>query len=247
MDARLTSFYKVLFAKALPPLPRLALSRVLLVSTAIVTLAHPINSYSQTYFISDELTIPLRSGPSRDHRIVTFLKSGATVISTDNPGETNEWLEVQVKNRKGWLLREHVRTTPTHKMQLEALEAQMTSLKTQSSNQQQQLDEANAQISALEESLKRAQSNLTQTRTELTDLQSLTSDTIAVNSRNTELTEKISLLEIREQQLTMENHDLRNDQRRQGMLQGALAVIAGALLAVVIPRLTHKKQRSNWF
>lgn len=213
---------------------------------ALGTMLSPTTSHAKAYFISDELTIPLRSGPSRDHRIVTFLKSGLAVISTDNPEETKEWLEVQANNRKGWLLREHVKTSPTAKMQLATIEVEIKKLKTDKAEQKVQINEAQAHIAALEESLRRAQSNLSQTRGKLTDLQSLSSDTIAVNDRNTALTEKISLLEVREQQLAMENHDLRNNQKRQGMIQGALAVIAGALLAVFIPRLSQKKQRSNW-
>lgn len=206
----------------------------------------PTLTLAQTFFVTDDLKIPLRSGASRQHRIKTFLNSGTAVISTNNPDESSEWVEVRYKDRRGWLQREHLKTTPTAQMQLAAAQERIKTLEAGDSTQKNALAEAQAQIAALEESLQRAQSNLTDTRAELADLQSLTADTIAVNARNTELTEKLSLLEVREQQLTMENHDLRNDQRRKGMLHGALAVIAGALLAVIIPRLTQKKQRSGW-
>lgn len=208
--------------------------------------ASPLTVLSQTYFITDELKVPLRSGASRENRIKTFLESGAAVVSTDNPEESSEWVEVRYNDRIGWLLREHLKTTPPAQLQLVTAQEKLKKLETSEDLNKQALEEARSQIATLEESLQRTQLALTETQHKVADLQSFTADTVAVNERNTALTEKLSLMEVREQQLSMENHDLRKSQRHQGMLHGALAVIAGALLAVIIPRLTRKKQNSGW-
>lgn len=240
MDAKLGSYKQLTITMTKRAFGLFALG------TALGAALAPPSLHAQTYFVSDELTVPLRSGPSRDHRIITFLKSGTVVMGTESADDTEEWRQVQTSNKTGWLMLPHVQTSPTAKIQLKTAQAEILKLKTDQTEKNKALNDAQAQIVALQESLKRARGKLQNTREKLTDLESLSADTLAVNNRNTALTEKLSLLEVQQQQLSMENRDLRNNQKQQGMIQGALAVIAGALLAVVLPRLTRKKQRSNW-
>lgn len=73
----------------------------MLISLAIATIA-----VADTSLISNEDEVPVRSGQSTEHKIISLLQKGATVTSLEEDGY---WIRVRtVTGREGWVLKRYL-------------------------------------------------------------------------------------------------------------------------------------------
>ncbi len=84
---------------------------------------------AETMYISDNLKITLRSGPSTENKILAVLQSGQ-VIEVVDLGD--EWTQVRLANGKeGWVLSRYLTPNATHNLRLEHLQGKHKNLTAQ--------------------------------------------------------------------------------------------------------------------
>ncbi|MEJ2681670.1 MAG: TIGR04211 family SH3 domain-containing protein [Gammaproteobacteria bacterium] len=217
---------------------------------------------SRSLYVTDELTVPLRSGPSTRHRILTFLKSSTALTQANTQNNTDDhtpnesssesnndaWVFVTVTStkRNGWIKRDHITTTPTAAQRLESQTKAYNALQLQAKTKSERLHTLETELATTHETLEHTRKALAETQKQLKTLQDLSADAIALDERNRSLAKELTLLEVSEQQLQLENRDLQRSTRKEGILQGMLAVIAGVILATVLPRLQQRRRHSDW-
>jgi SH3 domain protein len=191
---------------------------------------------AETMYISDNLRITLRSGPSSGNKILAVLESGQ-IIDVVKKGD--EWSQVRMANGKeGWALSRYLSPEPTHNLKLERLESKHKNLMAQAATLIEENNRLEAENKEFRAQFEITQQQLQQTSTEFETLKSEASEYIALKanyaraaSQLAEQTEKAQKLE--EQVAKMEmNYAIK------WFLAGSAVLILGFLIG-----FSTKRQR----
>ncbi|HET8710121.1 MAG TPA: TIGR04211 family SH3 domain-containing protein [Spongiibacteraceae bacterium] len=197
-------------------------------------------------YVRDWITIPLHQGQSADSAVVHSGVSSGTPLTVvqDDPGSGFTRVRTSA-GVEGWIASRYLMAEPTARMQLDKVTAEVEALR--KTNARLEQEQAN-----IPQDQKLAAQQITQLRSDNTRLQQelqvfqqapdsaaqMARDNIALKKSNGELSAQI---------VTAEKtiSELRHAQNYTLFREGALAVFAGAILTVLIPRLKPKK-RSEW-
>ncbi len=124
---------------------KLFIKRMLLVGIWVLFFAAGVCAESR--YVSDQLKLTLRSGPSTEHKILAVIESGQ-VMEILQSGD--EWSLARLPDGKeGYVLTRYLTSSPTHNIRLEQLEAKHKSLMQQAAallEENNQLKEENKSL-----------------------------------------------------------------------------------------------------
>ncbi|MDM7861671.1 TIGR04211 family SH3 domain-containing protein [Alteromonas sp. ASW11-36] len=121
-------------------------------ATAVVTVllmlgGGQLQAQTEGAHVSDNLTVFIHTGPSRNYRIIGSIQAGTAIEITDRQGEPEFVQMTDPEGREGWIEAQYISTTGTLREQVPAL--------------QQQVTELTQQLSALQESHQRLRNDNT--------------------------------------------------------------------------------------
>lgn len=206
----------------------------------------PVASAQQTRYISDSLAITLRSGAGNQYRILKSLDSGTpvTVLQTD---EENGWSQVQASDgTEGWVLTRFLMDQPSARAQLRQAQATIQHLTDNSQPLRKQVLELEQSKQALQARVDKLTASNSGLSKQLQHVKEISSNAITTDQQNKKLMENNQMLQNRLGVLKAENERLKDDSNKEWFMNGALAVIFGVILTLVIPRLVPRKKRSDW-
>ena len=97
-----------------------------LVFLGIVLMCFSANGFAESLYVTDQLKLTLRSGPSTEHKILAVVESGQKVEMLE-PGD--DWSMVRNANGKeGYVLTRYLMPNPTHNVRLEQLQTKHKAL-----------------------------------------------------------------------------------------------------------------------
>jgi len=144
------------------------------------------NGFAQTKYITDDMTLTFRSGPSNEHKILSFLKSGQR-LELLQAGE--KWSKVKLPDgREGWVLSHYLSDQPASRDMLERLQAKHQVLTDQAAKlmeENEQLAEENKKLMAAVADHEKALETL---RADFETLQSESAEFIALKKKYDEAT-----------------------------------------------------------
>jgi len=101
-----------------------------IVFLGIVLMCFSANGFAESMYVTDQLKLTLRSGPSTGHKVLAIVESGQKVEILE-PGE--DWSLVRNANGKeGYVLTRYLKPEPTHNVRLEQLQSKHKALMQQS-------------------------------------------------------------------------------------------------------------------
>jgi SH3 domain protein len=205
-----------------------------------------ISAQAQTVYISDEYRVPLRKSPCPRCSILhRGIKSGSplTLVETNDEG----WSHVTTKGgMDGWMPSHYLQKQPTARDQLAGTKAKFETLQSKHLVQGEELKTLKQKHSQLLEELKSTQSTKDGIDSELKTIKKISSNAISINKQNQELLERNGLLQSEIDILKAANQRLSSSERNTWFLYGVFAVVMGALLSVLIPRIKRRKRFSEW-
>lgn len=213
--------------------------------TLCFSLLATFSASAETQYIHDVLRVDMRSGPTNGHRIVNFLKSG-TAVKVLGKSDDGEWVEVDVSGRDGWIQAQYLTPNPIAKDLLDDAIATAASLKEKNKDLQQKLTSTERELNELKALQSKLDSSNNQLQTRLDELTRTSRTAIETAKNYAELQAKVVLLEGELENLEAKNIILKDSNLEEGIKWGALSVILGALLALMIPKMTTRKKRSEW-
>ena len=188
-------------------------------------------------YVSDTLEVPLRSGTSTNHRILSMLKSGTEVQALRTDAKSG-YTQVRVGTSQGWILSRYLMDAPAAREALEPITSE-------NENLQQQLETLTARNAELESrygQLREEHESLSQ---ELAQIRTTAANAIAIDEQNRHLQEQAVNLEKSLQIVQQENQSLDDNQQQSWFLLGALVLLGGIFLGLIIPRLSFHR-RNRW-
>jgi len=193
-------------------------------------------------WVSDQIEVTLRTGPSTSNAITRMLRSGTEIEVVRRDEETGYSLVRTSVGTEGWVLTRYLMNEPPARQQLERLTSQLTTATTEGSSLTSQLaaiksqyDEATATITSLERDTQALQ-------TELSQIKETAANTIAIDRQNKDLREQLTDAEIKVSILEQENETLSGQTTRNWFLAGALVLFVGVIMGLWLPRIRWQKR-----
>lgn len=199
---------------------------------------------ADTAYISDELTVPLRSGPSNAHRILhRGLPSGTPleVISVDaDAGFT------QIRTARGtdgWIRSQYLVAQPIARDRLRDALAENQQLKRRLSSTDGKLDAARSQSARTQSGADSLAAEKKRLEIELAELKRISASALEEHQQKLQLEGLNSRLRAEVDDLVTENRRLESNLQERWLLIGGALVFAGLVAGI---SLKARPRRSGW-
>jgi SH3 domain protein len=185
-------------------------------------------------YVSDQLTIPMRRGPSDQYKIVRYPSSGdaLTVLKTDN---NSGYTKVRTQSGKeGWVLSKYLMESPSARDRFAAAKKKMSQLreiekeKMEFKSERDQLNKQNVQLNK-----------------QLAEIRRVSSNAVKISEENEALRTSSIKMERQIQMLQQENDSLQDRSFRNWFMTGAAVVIISMLIGITLTRIRWRK-KSSW-
>ena len=200
-----------------------------------------------TVYVSDKVFIVLHRGPGAEYRWVAKLTPGTRLqrARTSNDGE---WAEVTTtRGTIGWVRNEFLSSESPAQVKLPAAQARAEKLGAENAELSAQLQTLRQEKVELLNRVNATEGNLGSVSDELARLKQISGNAVQLDTDNRRLVEEAENLRSEVEMLEAENLRLEDKLRSEDFINGALAVLLGVIITLVVPRLWPKRRRnSSW-
>jgi SH3 domain protein len=191
---------------------------------------------AETMYVSDNLKLTLRSGPSNDNKILAIIESGQQMELLE-PGD--EWSRVRLPSGKeGWVLSRYLTPDETSNVKLERLQVQHKNLMAQAA----QLVEENKNLKMENEKLRTefetSQKQMDKTRTDYENLRSESAEFLTLKSKYTTAASQLADQTVKAQKLEEQLTQMEMNTYIKWFLAGSGVLLVGFLIG-----FSTKRQR----
>lgn len=197
-------------------------------------------------YITDLIYTPIRTGPGGDYRIVNKGLPSGTQITYFGTTEDGVWAEVETRGgTRGYLRAQYLQVESPRANQVNALEDELESAQARVSELTAQLDASMDELTTSNEDRGTTARDLEATKQELAEIKRISANAIQLDRLTNELTSKLEDANAQNDLLKLEKARLEDRIESREFRNGIFAVLAGILIALVIPRLTVKRRRND--
>ncbi|WP_439105915.1 TIGR04211 family SH3 domain-containing protein [Congregibacter sp.] len=201
----------------------------------------------ESRYISDEVFIVLHAGPGSNYRWLGKLIPGTQLVEKRRSTDGN-WAEVATsRGTEGWVQAEYLSTEPPAQVRLPAVVRQLEEAQQESAALRSNLAELRANQSDVSAQLAESNAKLQQVSEELAQLRQISGSAVETAENNRRLVEDSATLRTTLDTLQADNQRLQDRVSSSAFMDGALAVLLGVIITLVVPRLWPKrKSSSSW-
>lgn len=199
-------------------------------------------------YIIDTLYVPLRSGQGSQYRIVhRGLPSGTRLTVMESDEESGYSRVVTDNGTEGWMLSRYLMAQPTAEERLKVLQEKFDTLTGDENSLRSQLVAAQNKAAASEAEARRKDQEVEKLREELTEVKRISSNALTLDTSNRRLVKEAQVMKTRIEVLEADNQRLKDSEDSESFINGALAVLLGVVIALIVPRLRPKpRSSSSW-
>ena len=206
-----------------------------------------VTAYAQEQrYITDEILVPVRSGAGGEYRIVNKGLPSGTPITLFSLSEDGVWAEVETRGgTRGWLRAQYIQAELPTKILLEQAEARYRELEADRDKLLSMLDDTQSEAYAADGELAELRERLATTDAELLEIRRISGAAIELDERNQSLARELENKRSEAELLKLENVRLKERIDSNMIIDGALAVLLGVIIATLAPRLMPKRRRND--
>jgi SH3 domain protein len=199
-------------------------------------------------YVTDIFEITLRTGPSTENKILKLLSSGQELEVIEVQGD---WSHVKVlengeEKKEGWVLNRYLIHRVPYKHQLSSLERENKRLKEKLDPSEKQLMALINKEKELSGELQECQVAMDKLQKDFESLEKESSGYLKLKASNKETLSKLATTTKQFQELTEETEKLRTSQRNRWFITGALVLLCGFLIGIIIGRQSRKRRSSYY-
>ncbi len=199
---------------------------------------------AETVYISDVLTVPLRSGPSTANRILHRGLPSGTRLEVLKRDADSGYAQVRTSGgTEGWLPMQYLVSQPIAKDQLQAASRQIQSLEKTVAELRGRLGDVQEDKTEAETSNSALQSRVNALEQELAEIKRVSASAMETAAANKRLTELNARLREELDEMVAEADVLRDNAQQRWLIIGGGLVLAGLILGAVIKA---RPRRSAW-
>lgn len=216
-----------------------------LLATVLCVLAATAAAQEQRY-ITDEILVPIRSGAGGEYRILNKGLPSGTALTFFGLSDDGVWADVETRGgTRGWLRAQYVQIDPPTQQLLEDLQQQYDDLQSDRDKLRGMLNDSQSMSYDNEEELIALRQTLAEREAELTEIKRISGSALDLDARNRNLSEQLETERSEAELLKLENVRLQERTDNNQMIDGAVAVLLGVLVAFIAPRLVPKRRRND--
>lgn len=199
-------------------------------------------------YVTDSFQITLRSGPSTSHKILAMLESGQAVRVL----QTREgWSEVQVQDgpgagKRGWVLSRFLINRLPWEKQVQKLQEENSRLKANLAGSESEWDRLQSREKELTESLEKTTQELEALQKKYAELKEGAADYLRLKEEHEKLQQALAESQATLKKLANENETLRFSHNIKWFATGALVLLCGWIIGLLMGR-ARKKRRPTYF
>ena len=214
--------------------------------TAVPIATAPQSVAQETQYISDMVLVPVRSGPGTDYRIVNRGLPSGTALLVYDLSDDGEWTEIETRGgTRGWIPTQYLQKEPPAGLLINDLRLELEQVRGERDRLVSQLNQSSTEVTEADETIVDLTTTLESTQAELTEVKRVSAAALDLDLMNQQLVAELESERSEADLLRLENVRLRERIANNQILDGALAVLLGVILAVVAPRLWPKKKRQD--
>jgi len=203
-------------------------------------------TYAQRMYITDEVVITLRSGPSTQNTIKANLRTGDAVDVLEQDADLGySRVRVLSDNEEGWVLTRYLMSEPSSDEQLATARQELAAAHGAVASLEADLAAATAQLTETRSELLAAQDSERHLNTELGDIREASANVLELQQHNDSLRQKNVELSTEVEALYNEVNRLGDRSRQNWFIVGSLVLAFGIVIGLVAPSL-RARRRSNW-
>ncbi len=209
----------------------------------VATLTSPVLR-AETAWVSDEFTVPVRSGPSDGHRIVHRGLPSGTELEVLGADAAAQYTHIRTAGGvEGWIASQYVVKQPIARIQLATANNRIQALERQLAQRGEALTELKSTNSEATSNGDRLAAQVAKLEAELADVKQVSAGALEEHARSQELASLNARLRAEVDDLTEESQRLESNTEQRWLLIGGALVIGGMLAGVAIKA---RPRRSGW-
>lgn len=199
-----------------------------------------------TRYVSDKQYVPLRSGPGNEYRIIHRGIPSGTQMTVARTSDDGVWSEITTaRGTTGWIRSQYLMKETPAALKLNAALARAEKAVARSAQLEAEFKALQAERGTLTTQISRSTAELDSVSRELNQLKQVSGKAVQLDADNRRLIEETENLRSEVEMLESENQRLQDKLRNEDFINGALAVLLGVILALIVPRLVPKKRSSS--
>ena len=204
----------------------------------------PLVAYAETAYITEKLEVPVRSGESREYRIIRYLQAGAQVemLQTYESGYTKIRDE---RGREGFVLGRYLVDRAPSFVIAGRLEAEVAKQRETIKRLEQDIEALTAQNKSSNESIRLAKDQLAEKEVELKEFLATAGESITLRNRLVALETERQVLLADNETLRAEKLAARDDSFKSWFALGAITLAVGWFVGLLMPRVRRSRIDTN--
>lgn len=191
-------------------------------------------------WVSDVFEITLRTGPSSENVILMVVPSGTELTILEEEGG---YTRVQtLGGTEGWVLTRYLMDEPSAREKLGGMVEKLANSQAYGESMATELDEIRAEYDDMTRALNDLRKDKMGLESELREITDKAANVIAIDSQNVDLQQKLTTAEININFLEDEKDRLLNHSDRKWFFIGALVLLGGIFLGLVLPYMKFQRR-----
>jgi SH3 domain protein len=201
---------------------------------------------AQTRYVTDNLSVELRRGPSLEYLILRSLRSGEAVQVLEQDAEAGySRVRAAGDGAEGWVLTRFLENEPAARDKLAAAERNLAAARNRVTDLEGQVGELTAKLGGTEQVLEQTEQMQEEASAELADIRQAAANVIEIREQNDTLRQSLAEREADVERLQIQNSALRSRDRQNWFVVGACVLLGGILLGLIAPTL-RRRRRTDW-
>jgi len=209
----------------------------------LLTLPFAAATAGSVRYVTDNLTVPMRTGTTLQHKIIKMLSSGTAVEVLETSSENTR---VKVQGLEGWILNQFLENTPPARNRLEQAEQRVATLELENTRLKNEIKGTTEQRSQTDGVYQKLREDNQRFRSDLDTLRQIAASAIEIDNQNHQLKSRLIELERTIQTLQEENVVLKDRTARDWFMTGAAVALAALVVSLLVPRMVRWQRRSHW-
>lgn len=199
----------------------------------------------QTLYVSDQLVITVRTGPSTENSIITNLVTGDAVEVLQANAETG-YTRVRIQSGvEGWVLGRYLVATPVSQDRLIIAESDLAEAQATVATLEGSVAMLAAELEVTGRRLDETETENASLTKELADLRAASENVLSIRDQNESLRRRLNERNEEAELLAIDNDLLRSRATRDWFVAGGGVLLAGIIVGIIAPRL-RRRRRSQW-
>jgi SH3 domain protein len=211
----------------------------------VILVALPLTVLAETLYIDDQLTVPLRRGPSNAHKIIHAGLPSGTALEIVAKDDGSGFTQVRTSNgTEGWVPTQYLTSEPAARdrvvqlsKRIETLTAELATLRQGVKAEQSARNSAEGASSDLGKQVKQLQ-------TELTEIKRVSANSVAMYEENKSLKAQSEQLQLTVSDQAAQISTLKSSGLEVWLLTGGGLVVLGLVFGIAIK--SRPKSKNGW-